>query len=230
MYTVVSNNIYVTPVTDVTLRDYIQARATYCELQHCKKPCICKPMIQAALIIIEKGIHSVSSLYRTIFPDQVYQSQHAKRKLLQMPLVIIRCGSSDSGKCELFVMKHIAGIDYVQIAKFLESTKQQASTSILLNKPEFTQLLGGAQTERERQCISYCIYKSLGLSFKSARRHFGFNRMAQRIARMDKCINEIQTIHECADRIIVIKEASRLRSLGCTGNSDSAGDGWTRWK
>ena len=225
MYTVVSNNIYVTPVTDVTLRDYIQARATYCELQHCKKPCICKPMIQAALIIIEKGIHSVSSLYRTIFPDQVYQSQHAKRKLLQMPLVIIRCGSSHSGKCELFVMEHIAGIDYVQIAKFLESTKQQASTSILLNKPEFTQLLGVAQTERERQCISYCIYKSLGLSFKSARRHFGFNRMAQRIARMDKCINEIQTIHECADRIIVIKEASRLRSLGCTENSDSAGDG-----
>ena len=49
--------------------------------------------------------------------------------------------------------------------------------------------------------------------------------MAQRIARMDKCINEIQTIHECADRIIVIKEASRLRSLGCTGNSDSTGDG-----
>ena len=44
--------------------------------------------------------------------------------------------------------------------------------------------------------------------------------MAQRIARMDKCIN-----HECADRIIVIKEASRLRSLGCTGNSDSTGDG-----
>ena len=49
--------------------------------------------------------------------------------------------------------------------------------------------------------------------------------MAQRIARMGKCINEIQTIHECADRIIVIKEASRLRSLGCTGNSDSTGDG-----
>ena len=176
-------------------------------------------MIQAALIKIEKGIHSVSSLYRTVFPDQAYQSQIAKRKLLQMPLVIIRCGSSDSGKCELFVMEHIAGIDYVQIAEFLESTKQQASTSILLNKPEFTQLLGVAQTERERQCISYYIYKSLGLSFKSARCHFGFNRMAQRIARIDKCINEIQTIHECADRIIVIKEASRLRSLGCTGNS-----------
>ena len=68
---------------------------------------------------------------------------------------------------------------------------------------------------------SYCIYKSLGLSFKSARR---LNRMAQRIARMDNCINEIQTIHECADRIIVIKEASRLRSLGCTGNSDNTGD------
>ena len=106
-----------------------------------------------------------------------------------MPLVIIHCGSSDSGKCELFVMEHIAGIDYVQIAEFLESTKQQAFTSILLNKPEFTQLLGVAQTERERQCISYCIDKSLGLSFKSARRHFGFNRMAQCIARMDKCIS-----------------------------------------
>ena len=142
-----------------------------------------------------------------------------------MPLVIIHRGSSDSGKSELFVMKHIAGIDYVQIAKFLECTKQQASTSTMLNKTEFTQLLGVAQTERECQCISYCIYMSLGLSFKSARCHFGFNRMAQRITRMDKCINEIQTIHECADRIIVIKEASRLRSLGCTGNSDNTGDG-----
>ena len=141
-----------------------------------------------------------------------------------MPLVIIHRGSSDSGKSELFVMKHIAGIDYVQIAKFLECTKQQASTT-MLNKTEFTQLLGVAQTERECQCISYCIYMSLGLSFKSARCHFGFNRMAQRITRMDKWINEIQTIHECADRIIVIKEASRLRSLGCTGNSDNTGDG-----
>ena len=122
-------------------------------------------------------------------------------------------------------MEHIAGIDYVQIAKFLESTKQQASSSILLNKPEFTQLLSVAQTEREHHCISYCIYlyMSLGLSFKSARRHFGFNRMAQRIARMDKCINEIQTIHECADRFIVIKEASRLRSLGCTGDGGHGG-------
>ena len=82
MYTVVSNNMYVTPVTSVTMRDCIQARARYCELQHCKKPCICKPMIQAALIKKEKGIHYVSSLYRTVFPDQAYQSQHAKRKLL----------------------------------------------------------------------------------------------------------------------------------------------------
>ena len=87
--------IYVTPVTDVTLLDDIQARAMYCELHHFKKPCICKPMIQAALILIEKGIHSVTSLYRTVFPDQVHQSQHAKRKLLQMPLVIIRCGSAE---------------------------------------------------------------------------------------------------------------------------------------
>ena len=66
--------------------------------------------------------------------------------------VIIRSGSISSGWS---VMEHIAGVDYCRISQFLDFTKQQASTSILLTKPEFTQLLGVAQTERERQCISY---------------------------------------------------------------------------
>ena len=148
-----------TPVTDLTLRDYIQARAMYCELQHCKKHCICKPMIQAALIIIEK----------------------------------------------VFTLSHLCIELYFQ------------TRLINLNM----------QNENFCKChwsISNCISKSLGLSFKCARHHFGFNRIAQRIARMDKCINEIQTIHECADRVIVIKEASHLKSLGCTGNSDNTGD------
>ena len=80
-----------------------------------------------------------------------------------MPLVIIRSGSISSGQSELFVMEHIAGVDYVRI---FQCTKQQASTSILLTKPELTQLLGVTHTEHERQRISYCLFKLLGLSFK----------------------------------------------------------------
>ena len=161
-------------------------------------------------------------------------SEHAKQKLLQMPLVIIRSGSLSSGRSELFVMEHIAGVDYVRIAQFLDCTKQQASISILLTKSVFTQLLGVAHTERERQSISYCVFKSLGLSFKSARHHLGFSRMAQRIARIEKSISEIQTICECADRVSLTKEKTLLRSLGdlSTGNSNttdsdghSTGDG-----
>ena len=105
-------------------------------------------------------------------------------------------------------MEHIAGVDYVRISQFLDFTKQQASTSILLTKPVFTQLLGVVQTERERQCISYCLFKSLGLSYRSARCHFGLNGMAQRTARMEKSISEIQSICECADRVSLIKEAT----------------------
>ena len=92
-----------------------------------------------------------------MFPDIVYESEHAKQKLLQMPLVIICSGSISHGQSELFVMEHIASVDYVRISQFLDCTKKQASTSILLNNGEFTQLLGVAHTERERQCISYCL-------------------------------------------------------------------------
>ena len=112
-------------------------------------------------------------------PDIIYESEHEKGKLLQMPLVIIRSGSISSGQSELFVREHIAGADYVRISQILDYTKQQASTSILLTKPELTQLLGVTHTEHERQRISYCLFKLLGLSFKSAKCLFGLNRMAQ---------------------------------------------------
>ena len=72
-----------------------------------------------------------------------------------MPLVIICSGSISRGQSELFVMEHIAG---VRISQFLDCTKKQASTSISLNNGEFTQLLGVAHTEHERQCICYIAW------------------------------------------------------------------------
>lgn len=81
-------------------------------------------MVQAANIVIEKGICSLASLYRAVFPDLSYKSCNAKEKLLKMPLVVIRCRSSNA---VLLAMEYISGVDYIKVALLLQHATQQGT-------------------------------------------------------------------------------------------------------
>eukprot|EP00731_Ephydatia_muelleri_P013410 Em0007g720a len=81
-------------------------------------------------------------------------------------------------------------------------------------------LLSVAQTQRERQLISYGIVKSLGLSSESAKHHFGITRVPNRIARVQQTITDMQTLREFINQISHVKEKSILQILGLDVDSE----------
>ena len=211
---------FISNVNDLSLSEYCQACIKYCEAYHHTSCSKCKAMVQAANIIIEKGICSLASLYRTVFPDLGYKSCNAKEKLLRMPLVAILCRSSNAGNAVLLIMEYTSGVDYTKVALLLDRATHQGTQSFNISKQELRMLLSVAQTQREHQLISYGIVKSLGLSSKSAKHHFGITRVPSRIARVQQNITDMQALREVINQISHVKEKSILQTLGLDVDSE----------
>ena len=66
-YVTLSNNVFISNVNDLSLSEYCQACIKYCEvyMYHLTSCVKCKAMVEAANIVIEKGICSLASLYRS---------------------------------------------------------------------------------------------------------------------------------------------------------------------
>ena len=219
-YLTLSNNVFITNVNDLSLSEYCQACIKYCEVYHHISCTKCKAMVQAANIIIENGICSLASLHRAVFPDLVYKSCNAKEKLLRMPLVAVQCTSSNAGNAVLLIMEYTSGVDYTKVALLLQRAIHQGTQSFTISKQELRMLLSVAQTQRERQLISYGIVKSLGLSSKSAKHHFGITRVPNRIARVQQTITDMQALREVINQISHVKEKSILQILGLDVDSE----------
>ena len=89
-YQVLSEDVCVSVVEDLTLHEYCLAQIQYYNSNH-RQPCSrCTPVVKSAQIVLEQGIISMSKLFKTAFPNVTYHSLQAKRRLLQMPLAAIR--------------------------------------------------------------------------------------------------------------------------------------------
>ncbi len=139
-------------------------------------------MLAAAKMVIDNGIVSLSSVFRTVFPVVTYSATTAKQRLLQMPVIAIRFGKPSSGKSQLFVMEYIHDVNYINLAQFFESSGafNKAVNTPNVSKEELKQLLSIAQSDRERECLRYAVYRASGLTPTAARRCFGFEGMPVR--------------------------------------------------
>ena len=139
-------------------------------------------------------------LFTTIFPSVTY-ANNAKRRLLQMPLVALRLQcSNDSAK--LYLMEKVDSLDYEKVLKFLKSQILITKYSRCgMSKDELQQLLLIAQSERERECIRYAVFKSTCSTSSEARRKYGFDRMGDRAVQVEDCIRQAKEIHHAIDEL-----------------------------
>ena len=101
-------------------------------------------MIQAVKFVLDKGVCSLSAVFRAAFPDVTYNTTQAKQQLLAMPLVAIRV---ESGHSEVKLLELISAIDYKKIEKFLTDhyLQQSSSEPAQMSKAALRQLLSFAQ-------------------------------------------------------------------------------------
>ena len=131
----------------MSLEEYIYVSTKYCQSRHagsCKR---CWPLISAAKVIQERGICPRSHVY----PTAKYNTSAARRRLLQLQLAAIRCGSLESGTSLMEILPQCSHL-YQKVIDFYHETLQQASVTArpCMTKDQFRQLLTLTQNHRER--------------------------------------------------------------------------------
>lgn len=83
-----ADGIYQSLLSGLTILQFVKARTAYCLKYHALGCSECNSLIQAANEIISCGIPDVADTFRKCFPSVKYSSYNAKRRFLQLPVVI----------------------------------------------------------------------------------------------------------------------------------------------
>ena len=113
---------------------------------------------------------------------------------------------------------------------YLDGMKKSPSSSPQMTKDHLGQLLSLAQTDRERECIKYAVFKTSGLSASAAQKFYGFSDMTRRADRVERAIEEAQRIREDIQSLAAIQDKAIL-SHGInlprsSSSSDSEESAW----
>lgn len=75
-------------------------------------------------------------------------------------------------------------------------------------------LLGLAQSDCERECIRYAIFKASGMTATRARHQYGFDRMIERSSCVETAMIEAQQIRETVEDIACSEDKALLATFG----------------
>lgn len=78
-YIKIDSNVYKRKVEGLTLKEYREVREFLCKNYHQEKNCDCMSMIEAANIVLDKGIVPLSKVFKSVFSNVSYHSVSAKR-------------------------------------------------------------------------------------------------------------------------------------------------------
>lgn len=81
-------------------------------------------------------------------------------------------------------------------------------------------LLSLAQSDRERECIRYAVFKTSGMSASKARCQYGFERMRERSTRVEEAVVEVQQIRETVDEIAKVRSKAQLVNCRVSSSDD----------
>lgn len=71
----------------------------------------------------------------------------------------------------------------------------------IMSKDLVKSLLDLCQSDRERKCIKYTMFKASGLSSTQMRRQYGFEGMEKRSKRVEEAITHSRYIREAVERL-----------------------------
>ena len=118
-------------------------------------------MLQVATTVHKEGDCTLSEAFRIVSPNVQYTAQPARSKLLQMPLASLHVDFK-SGVSKCFLVEHHPSVNYQNLIALLKTVmeRQQPKSGLRLEKAIVKSLLGLYQSDRERECVRYAVYKA----------------------------------------------------------------------
>lgn len=218
----IADGIWKSQVSNLSLEEYVEVHNVRSIVQNFIKviAIIVKHLVQAAKMVIDNGYCNLSNVFRTVFPNCMYQSTEAKRRLLRLPLVAIRMGNNLSGHSCILLTENLPCIDYVKLQKMLQPLSTNAGAKVLSEKSEYRQLMRFCQSRREREILTYAVQKSSGLTSTAMRRHYGICNVSQHSFEVEEVLEEFQTICES------VQELASVQLQAVTGEFSSEDSEW----
>ena len=89
MYVKVCDGVIVLQISDFSLTGCVAMQSKLCATTHCQ-PCLnCPPLLKVANIVLKEGVCPLRQAFELTFPGVTYDTEKARRKLLQMPLATV---------------------------------------------------------------------------------------------------------------------------------------------
>ena len=177
----VSDGVYVSNFSQMSLAEYVQARQRFCSNTHAQPCSPCARMLGVARTVCEVGYCRLSKAFHHVSPGVTYSAEHARKKFLQMPLASVQIGKPCTGKSFTVLVESFPGVESSTISRLLNGLVEVSQTHNPrhLEKSCVKMLLSLAHSDRERETLRYAIFKASGVSQTEARRRYGFEGMKE---------------------------------------------------
>ena len=122
--------------SSVSLGDYALERSEFCSRTH-HQPCRkCSELLKVANTILKEGFITLREAYQLVSPNTKYDTEKAKRMLLQLPLASIRVGQPNSGTAFTLLVEHQQSVDYDKLSVMINSllNVHKLPQSVLINQ------------------------------------------------------------------------------------------------
>ena len=216
-----ADGIYQSFLSGMTLLQFVKARSAYCSKDHAVGCRECSGLIQAANKIISSGIADVADTFRKCFPLVKYQCYNAKRRFLQLPVVIFETSTQGKGSQRLCMIEQQSGVDYVTFVSLFRKLIPSGTVSGGINKATLSGLCSLASTESDRKLIKYAACASRNLSEKKASQTYGISNYGALRNEVEGALQKACEIRNEVMQIAAVKERAFLRTLGIDVASSS---------
>ena len=101
----------------------------YCTLKHKSTYLFSMPStLKVAQSVLQNGFVLLTEAFWSAFPNVTYHSHSAKRRLLQLPLVVLHVGTPQSGVAELYLCEYFPGVNYRHFLHLLNAFHTEKSS------------------------------------------------------------------------------------------------------
>jgi hypothetical protein len=221
----ITDGIYVSPLNNFTLDDFVIVRQLFCSGRHTNGCLECSRLLEFARLVKDGGIIEFAATYRTIYPHLVYKSDLAVRKMMQAPLCVFKMATMGHVSEKLYVTEKIASVDYSSFITLTKKVWQTQKPSTTLDKTALKELCNLASSEKDKLLIKYVCCKSQNLSMNKARQLYGFWNFNQQKEKINNALLEMREIHDVIEELAAIKDTAVLQGFGiCVEDEHSSSE------
>ena len=203
----ISQFVKVSLFEGLSLLEFIVAEKARCKEIHNNVPVCsrCSSLIDAAnIIVLNENPVPLPYLWNKCFCDIPYNSEKARRKILQMPVCAVYVNGA------IYVaQKKVTSEEYSSLSNTIQSD-MISRKKLYIPREDYEVLLSVAQGKTEKKILKHTLCSTQNLSRRQASQLYGISKLQERADTVNK---DVTAIKEIKDRHSAFAKSEQKRFL-----------------